>query len=299
MSLIVNVCKLAQNPKGNLRKNVNFWSEIGMSRFILNVIEEGYRLPFRHIPKPKISTNNKSAHSHKNFVDGAISELLQSGRIVQTTIRPHVVNPLSVSVQANGKKRLILDLRYVNMSLEKCRVKYEDWKVAMTYFEQEAYMFSFDLKSGYHHVEIFEGHQTYLGFAWKCPVSLHEKFYVFTVLPFGLSTAPYIFTKLLKPLEKHWRYLNINIAIFLNDGWSLAKDLQLCRTNSNTIKQDLLSAGFIPNDDKSIWEPTQMLDWLGLQWNTREGTINIVSRRIEKIGHTVQSIIELKCIVSA
>jgi hypothetical protein len=73
----------------------------------------------------------------------------------------------------------------------------------MTYFEQDAYMFSFDLKSGYHHVEIFEGHQTYLGFTWKCPVSLHEKFYVFTVLPFGLSTACYIYSR------KHWRYLNI------------------------------------------------------------------------------------------
>ena len=125
-----------------------------------------------------------------------------------------------------------------------------------------------------------------MGFAWKCPVLLHEKFYVFTVLRFGLSTVPYIFTKLIKPLAKHWRYLNINIAIFLDDGWSLAKDLQLCCTNSNTVKQDLLSAGFIPHDNKSIWEPTQMLDWLGLQWNKREGNINIVSRNIEKIGCT-------------
>jgi hypothetical protein len=28
-------------------------------------------------------------------------------------------------------------------------------------------MFSFDLKSSYHHVEIFLPHPTYLGFAWK------------------------------------------------------------------------------------------------------------------------------------
>ena len=66
------------------------------------------------------------------------------------------------------------------------RVKYEDWKVALSYFMTEAFMFSFDLKRGYHHIE---GHQTYLGFSWKHGSSNFTKFYVFTVLPFGLSFA--------------------------------------------------------------------------------------------------------------
>jgi len=47
------------------------------------------------------------------------------------------------------------------------RVKYEDWKIALSHFMTEAFVFSFDLKSGYHHIEIFEGHQTYLGFSGK------------------------------------------------------------------------------------------------------------------------------------
>ena len=29
-------------------------------------------------------------------------------------------------------------------------------------------MISFDLKSGYHHIDIHPNHQTFLGFAWKC-----------------------------------------------------------------------------------------------------------------------------------
>ena len=62
-------------------------------------------------------------------------------------------------------------------------------------------MFSFDLKSGYHHVESFEGHQTYLVFfSWKHFNSNHVKFYLLTVLPFGLSSAPHMFTNILKPL---------------------------------------------------------------------------------------------------
>jgi len=93
-------------------------------------------------------------------------------------------------------------------------VKYEDWKVALAYFTKGSYMFSFHLKSGYHHVKISQKYQTYLGFSWKASDSENEVFYGFTVLPFGLSTAPYVFTKLLKPLEKHWRLQGICMVIF-------------------------------------------------------------------------------------
>ena len=33
-------------------------------------------------------------------------------------------------------------------------------------FQNDNYMFSFDLKSGYHYVEIYEPHRCYLGFQW-------------------------------------------------------------------------------------------------------------------------------------
>ena len=38
---------------------------------------------------------------------------------------------LSVSVQSSGKKRLILDLRFVNRHVRKQKVKFEDLKVAL------------------------------------------------------------------------------------------------------------------------------------------------------------------------
>ena len=53
-----------------------------------------------------------------------------------------------------AKKKLILDLRHENKCLVKQRVKYRDWKVALAYFTKGSYMFSFDLKSGCHYVEI-------------------------------------------------------------------------------------------------------------------------------------------------
>ena len=37
----------------------------------------------------------------------------------------------------------------------------------MLMFEREDYLFSFDLKSGYHHVDVFELHRQFLGFQWE------------------------------------------------------------------------------------------------------------------------------------
>ena len=51
----------------------------------------------------------------------------------------------------------------------------------------------FDLKSGYHHVDIHTDCWPYLGFSQV--VQKVCRFYMFTVLPFGLSTARYVFTK--------------------------------------------------------------------------------------------------------
>ena len=64
-------------------------------------------------------------------------------------------------------------------------------------------MFSFDLKSGYHHIDIFPDHRKFLRFAWK--IDGVTRYFSFQVLPFGLSSAPYIFTKCIRPLVKHWR----------------------------------------------------------------------------------------------
>jgi hypothetical protein len=52
-------------------------------------------------------------------------------------------------------QRLILDLSILNLSIKKEKVKFEDWKIAVQYFERDAFMFKFDLKSDYFHLDIF------------------------------------------------------------------------------------------------------------------------------------------------
>ena len=145
--------------KGSLRSHVEFWHSIGSPNFILSVIYEGYRLAFEQVPPGNFPKNNKSAFDHSQFVEQVILELLHTRRVVevQALPTPFVIIPLSVSIQRNGKKKLILDLRYVNKFLVKRRIEYEDWEIALSYFQEGAYMFSFDLKSGYHHIDIPPG----------------------------------------------------------------------------------------------------------------------------------------------
>ena len=78
------------------------------------VIREGYKIPFYYTPTSVFLPNNKSALRNADFVLGAITELLKVGSVEQCPRPPVVLNQLYVSIQTNGKKRLMLDLRHVN-----------------------------------------------------------------------------------------------------------------------------------------------------------------------------------------
>ena len=54
----------------------------------------------------------------------------------------------------------------------------------------------------------------------------------------------------------------------------------------------MYSAGFVTNEEKSVWEPSQVLDWLRITWNSLLGTLKIVDRRKTKITSTVDRTIK-------
>ena len=144
-----------------LEKNSLFWKNVLLANdFIMNVINFGYRIPFDTLPKPKpiILKNNMSSLKHANFVEKSITELLDKHCITEVT-HPFIVNTLTVSVSGLGKERLVLDLRHVNKFVDKQKVKFEGVKEAMVYTNYSKYAIKFDIKSGYHHLEIHPEHQ--------------------------------------------------------------------------------------------------------------------------------------------
>ena len=129
--------------------------------------------------------NNKYAITHSDFVSEAIQDLLKTNRIIEVDDLPHVVNPLSVTVRNSSKKRLILDLRYVNKPIYKKRIKFEDLRLMEQFLNPHDYMFKFDIKQGCHQIDIHKPHQKFLGFSWE--VEGKTCYFVFAVPPFGLK----------------------------------------------------------------------------------------------------------------
>ena len=144
--------------KGRLKTKLEYWHSIGANNFVIDTIKFGYLIPFISTPCRALFHNNKSALENASFVEPAISKLVGNHSVIEVPFVQHVVNPLSVSIQSSSKKRLILDLRHVNQSIWKQKLKCEDWRVLLSYISKDDFLFSFDLKSGYHHFDIFPDH---------------------------------------------------------------------------------------------------------------------------------------------
>ena len=59
-------------------------------------------------------TNRSCAFRFKDFVNEAISKLIERGCVMEVDIPPVFINPLHVVQQSSGKCRLTLDLSYLN-----------------------------------------------------------------------------------------------------------------------------------------------------------------------------------------
>ena len=264
---------------------------------VLNVIESGYVLPLMSEPTPFSGKNQLSAIQNAEFVDQCIAELLSSSCIEELDVAPYICSPLSVVENGLGKKRLVINLRHLNRFLFKRKFKYEDLRIAMLLLQRGDYLFSFDLKSGYHHVDIAQIHQKYLGFSWK------NRFFVFTVLPFGLCSACYIFTKLMRPLVRYWWSRGLRAVVYIDDGLCAENGKQPACAASQLVFQTLDQAGFAVQPVKSVREPTQRLTWLGFIIDMALGQIEVPQCKISDVRGKLKFIkqasqVKAKCLAS-
>ena len=260
---------------------------------VLDIIRNGYKILFRETPLPYSIENRSSSSARRqdSFVEGAISELMSRGCLREVSDYPQFCNPLHVAVQSSGKLRLILDLSHLNKFVVKKSVKYEDLRTVLQLFSPGVFVFSFDLKSAYHHIDICEEHKKFLSFKWPS-VDGAMKFYEFKVLPFGLTSAPYIFTKVTRQLVKFWRGCGILALMYLDDGIGGNLSRESAKNISVQVRKDLASAGFACNDEKSNWEPVQNLVFLVTVLDFETGLISIPEERILKLKSSIDSCLQ-------
>jgi len=85
----------------------------------MDIIRQGYSLPFSEFPPRCFLSNNRFALRNPQFVESTILELLEE-RLIKHSFPLHCANPLAV---AEGKKfRLVIDLREVNKYLVKPKI---------------------------------------------------------------------------------------------------------------------------------------------------------------------------------
>ena len=275
--------------QGRLKNHAKFWlDELDPSSFVKEIVSQGYRIPFIRLPDPVCYRNHRSAIEHADFVQEAIRELVALACVIQCPECPKVCSPLSVVVNARGKKRLVLDLRYVNQFILLTKFKYEGLYVIPQIFSKGDYFFTFDLKSGYHHVDIHEDCWPYLGFSWGSGPD--TRWYAFKVLPFGLASACYVFTKLLRPLVKRWRSMGLCCVVYIDDGICAAKSEPKCNAAKEIILSDLDSAGFILSISKCMLDPVQRGDWLGFTLDLRAGSFFVPGEKVSRLQSTIASL---------
>ena len=189
---------------------------------------------------------------------------------------------------SRGKKRLVLDLRGVNDYLPKRKFKYEGLNLVLDMCSRGEYFFTFDLKSGYHHVDIHPDSISYLGFSWG--KTNERRFFTFQVLPFGLSTACYVFTKLLHPLVQRWRASGLRVILYIDDGFCVADSIRSCERAKVAVCADLHRAGLVINIPKSQLEPTQVGIWLGFMLDLHKGMFLVPQEKIERFCQAIKDL---------
>ena len=87
-------------------------------------------------------------------------------------------------------------------------------------------------------------------------------------LPFGLSSAPRVFTKLLNPILALIRQRGFRIIVYLDDMMLMARSPQVLMSQLRALLQILQLLGFMINWKKSSLKPTQEIQFLGLEVNS-------------------------------
>ena len=249
-----------------LKQHLPAWREIGCSATVLEWIVEGFPLTWKsEAPPPHFGKNHPSAVEHEAFVTEMIQELLGNRTIIPSSNRPKVVSPLGVVPKAGNKNRLIWDGRYVNTYLVIPDLTYESLGHVKEILTPYSWMFTIDLKSGYHHLDMHPHAWEYLGFEWK------GQFYCFTQLPFGLAPACWAFSMLTREVLGCFQRSGITCSGYIDDSIYSADDVGNLLLQQKSVLHTWEKLGFLVNRTKSHLTPTHSVRYLGMIADTERG----------------------------
>ncbi len=232
-------------------------------------------MPYRDIVRREALASEVSSLLAKNAIEK-----------VRDVGSPGFYSHLFVVPKKNGKLRPVLDLSALNRSVLIDRFKMETVRTIRDTVLPGVWAVSIDLQDAYLHVPIRRSSRKFLRFVSE------GKCYQFSVLPFGLSTAPRVFTILMEAVASAARRMGVPLLQYLDDWllFSLSRDRLL--RNLATLWDLILSLGLIPNLEKSELIPSQNFSYVGMNFLTDHGIVRLPEERIAGVLTVVFQVLD-------
>ena len=141
-----------------------------------------------------------------------ISLMLQKNAITEVpSDLPGFYSNVFLLRKASGGWRPVIDLKNLNAHFHAPHFRMFTTSSVLSSVEKRDYAFKIDLQDAYFHVPIHLSSRKYLRFAFE------NRVYQFQVLPFGLNTAPQIFTRLGHTVTAYLHRQGISVIPYLDD----------------------------------------------------------------------------------
>jgi hypothetical protein len=162
----------------------------------------------------------------------------------------------------SGEDRPIIDLSPLNRQLEVPKFRMETQVSVREAICPGEWTTSIDIKDAYLHVPMAQATQRFLRFR------VGSQVYQYRALPFGLSSSPREFTKLLQPVIFLLRSHGIRVHAYLDDWLIRADSAQRAVHDAQLVANLLQHLGWIVNRDKSCFQASQNFLFLGMSFQT-------------------------------
>ena len=263
-------------------------------------LRRGFRIGFDRGHRLRSACSNlKGARDHPEVVDAYIAAECRAGTVLgpfDPALLPAVhISKFGVIPKPHrpGEWRLIVDLSALfgesvndGISAELSSVKYTRLQEVVQHVASMgtgAMLAKFDIKSAYRLVPVHPADRDLLGMQWK------GKLYVDAALPFGLRSAPFLFTAVADVLQwifqQHgvldvWHYLDDFITV------GSAGQINTCQNNLDTMIQLCHRLGVPLAPGKLVGACTK-ITFLGLEIDTVAGVLRLPEDKLGKFKSTV------------
>ena len=180
---------------------------------------------------------------------------------------------------------MILNLKPLNKFVDYHHFKMDTFHTALKLIRPGCFMASVDLKDAYYSIPIAEEDRKLLMFQWK------GKYYQFTCLPNGLSSAPRIVTKILKPVYACLRSVGHTCMGHIDDSLLIGQSFNSCHRNILDTVCLFTNLGFTVHPVKSVLQPQQKIDFLGFVLYIITMTVTLTDAKAMKVRSACENLL--------